>query len=76
MKLEELAWMTVLFRTRKMSKAAEALFISQPALTQCVQRIEAELGFPLFSRSIKGLVPTEKGELFYQMSLDTTARYR
>ena len=76
MKLEELAWMTELFRTRKMSKAAEALFISQPALTQCVQRIEAELGFPLFSRSNKGLVPTEKGELFYQMALDTTARYR
>ena len=76
MTIEELRWMTRLFETRNMSKAAETLFVSQPALSQCVRRIEEQLGFKLFTRSNKGLEPTEKGLLFAEAAQSITATYR
>ena len=68
--------MLELFRTKNMSKAVENLYISQPALSQCLRRIERQLGFKLFDRSNKGLVPTPKGELFYEASLKITDTYQ
>ena len=76
MTIEELCWMSKLFETRNMSKAAEMLFVSQPALSQCVRRIEEQLGFKLFSRSNKGLVPTEKGLLFAETAQSITKTYQ
>lgn len=76
MTIDELQWMTELFRVKKMSKAAENLFITQPALSQCVQRIEKQLGFKLFERSNKGLEPTPKGQLFYKAALRMTGTYQ
>ena len=75
MTLEEVRWMSELFETRKMLKAAENLFVSQPTLSHCLQRVEQQLGFPLFTRPNKGLVPTEKGLLFYEMSLTIRGAY-
>ncbi len=76
MTIEELRWMTKLFETRNMSRAAETLFVSQPALSQCVRRIEEQLGFKLFSRSNKGLEPTEKGLLFAEAAESITRTYQ
>ena len=76
MTLDEIQWMLELFRTKNMSKAVENLYISQPALSQCLRRIERQLGFKLFDRSNKGLVPTPKGELFYEASLKITDTYQ
>lgn len=76
MTVEEIRWMTILFQTGQISKTAEMLFISQPALSQCVKRIEAQLGFSLFERSNKGLVPTERGQLFYKTAIEITDSYQ
>lgn len=46
-----------------MRKAAERLFLTQPALSQRLQTIEKEWGTRLFIRSQKGLEPTPAGEL-------------
>jgi DNA-binding transcriptional LysR family regulator len=48
-----------------MSKAAEELFISQPAVSQAIKKLELELGGTLFIRSNKGLSLTEEGKMFY-----------
>ena len=64
MKLEELKWLNSLFRNCNISATAEEHFITQSALSQCLQRVEREVGFPLFERSNKGLRPTEKGLVF------------
>ncbi len=64
MKLEELKWLNSLFRNCNISSTAEEHFITQSALSQCLQRVEREVGFPLFERSNKGLRPTEKGKIF------------
>ena len=76
MTIDELQWMAELFKVGKMSKAAENLFITQPALSQCVQRLEQQLGFRLFERSNKGLRPTPKGQLFYEAAQRITNTYQ
>ncbi len=76
MTLDELQWMCELFKTKNMSKAVENLYISQPALSQCLRRIEKQLGFKLFERSNKGLEPTKKGEMFYEASLKISHIYQ
>lgn len=50
--------------TLNFRKAAENLFISQPALTYQIQTLEEELGFELFVRTGKGVIMTPAGEQF------------
>lgn len=44
------------------SKAAEALFISQPAVSKQVKKLESELGIPLFERRGNAILLTSSGE--------------
>jgi DNA-binding transcriptional LysR family regulator len=48
-------------RTRSISKAAENLFMAQPNLSKAIKELELEVGFSIFKRNSKGVVPTEKG---------------
>jgi len=61
---------TVLAEERNMRKAAERLFLTQPALSQRLQSIEKEWGAQLFIRSQKGLTATPAGELVIQYAID------
>jgi DNA-binding transcriptional LysR family regulator len=63
MNFSDFQLLTVLAKERNMRKAAERLFVSQPALSQRLQTIEKEWGRPLFLRSHKGLALTPAGEL-------------
>ncbi len=59
-----------------MSKAAEALFISQQALSRCIANMEQELGAELFTRSVKGIRLTEEGQYFYDLFAPQVERFR
>ena len=48
------------------TKAANFLYISQPAVTKSLQKLENELGITLFNRSPKGVTLTENGKIFYK----------
>lgn len=50
---------------KSMTKAAEKLMVSQPAVTKSIKTLEMELGGTLFLRSNKGLELTEEGKNFY-----------
>jgi DNA-binding transcriptional LysR family regulator len=48
---------------RGFSRAAERLYRTQPAISQAVRRLEAEVGTPLFDRSSKDGTLTDAGEI-------------
>ena len=50
---------------KSISKGAEKLLISQPAVTQSIKTLEAELGGQLFIRTPKGVVLTNEGQILY-----------
>jgi DNA-binding transcriptional LysR family regulator len=47
------------------TQAAEALFVSQPAVSMAIRQLEERLGHPLFIRSSKGVTLTPEGQLLY-----------
>ncbi|MBP5384920.1 MAG: LysR family transcriptional regulator [Lachnospiraceae bacterium] len=47
------------------SGAAKKLFISQPAVSKAIARLEQNVGMPLFLRSSKGVELTQEGKLLY-----------
>ena len=55
-------------RLGSVSRAAEALYLSQPAVTLQLQALERELGVRLLERSGRRLTPTREGELLYEMA--------
>ena len=52
--------------TGNISKAAKELYISQPAISKSIQKLEESVGCKLFSRSSRGLVLTDEGKLLYE----------
>ncbi len=55
-------------RLGSVSRAAQALFVSQPAVTQQLQALEREFGVVLFERSGRRMSPTREGELLYELA--------
>ena len=47
------------------SKAANFLHISQPAITKSIQKLEQELDMTLLYRTPKGVCLTENGKIFF-----------
>jgi len=52
--------------SKSISKGAQNLMISQPAVTQSIQTLENELGGKLFIRKPKGVILTNEGEELYK----------
>ncbi|MDF9841555.1 MULTISPECIES: LysR family transcriptional regulator [unclassified Paenibacillus] len=62
MRLEQLYHIVAIAQTGSISTAAERAYISQPALSSSVSKLEVELGVPLFKRTNQGVHPTEIGQ--------------
>ena len=52
-------------KTGNISKAAKELYISQPAISKSIQKLEESMYCELFRRSSRGVSLTEEGELLY-----------
>lgn len=63
MDFRDLAYFEVIGELGHMGRAAERLGRTQPALTKCVQRLEAEVRAELFTRTSRGLSLTRVGEV-------------
>lgn len=71
----ELLYVKTIAEEQSISKAAQKLFLTQPSLSKCIQRIEASLGTKLFKRTSTGLVLTFAGERYYQIATDIMRIY-
>jgi len=60
----------VVAKNGNFTKASKELFISQPAISQTIKKMESILGFSLFIREKKGVVLTSQGqEIFNRLSV-------
>ena len=66
MNLTHLRYVVEVERLGSITKAAAALYMGQPNLSKAIKELEHEVGIPIFKRSAKGVVPTEKGKEFLQ----------
>ncbi|MEO3944030.1 LysR family transcriptional regulator [Gorillibacterium sp. CAU 1737] len=64
MEWQQLEYFETVARLQHMTMAAEALSISQPALSRSIARLEHELGVPLFERSGRSIQLNRYGKLF------------
>lgn len=60
-----------IYETGTMSGAAKQLYVSQPGVGLHLNALEAYTGFPLFERTARKMIPTEKGKLLYQQMLNS-----
>ena len=83
MEFRQIRYALSVAKERSFTKAAARLSISQSAVSEQVQQLEAEIGFPLFRRTSRGIELTERGRTFlYEaervvgdvLSLSDTAR--
>ncbi len=63
------------YSTLNMTKAAEHLNMTQPAVTKAIKDIEEHYGIRLFERLNKGLAPTEKCRNVYYKALAVLSTY-
>jgi DNA-binding transcriptional LysR family regulator len=63
MEIRHLRYFIAVAELRNFTKAAEASFVAQSALSQQISRLEHELGAPLFVRGKRGAQLTPAGEL-------------
>lgn len=66
MRLDDLDYFLAVARHGQVRRAALELDVSQPAVTKGIQRLEAELGFPLFERSRRGMAITGVAMRFHE----------
>ncbi|MFD2630563.1 LysR family transcriptional regulator [Oceanobacillus kapialis] len=65
MNLQMLAYFVIVAKEKSISKAANTLFISQPAVSKQIKKLEEMLGFSLLIRQSKGITLTNKGQRLY-----------
>nr|WP_222129991.1 LysR substrate-binding domain-containing protein [Bordetella genomosp. 13] len=63
LKMRHLALLLQIRQHGSLTRAAERMAISQPALTNTLTELEGMFGAPLFDRSVRGMAPTALGEV-------------
>jgi len=63
---QELMYIYTVYEEGSFSRAAEKLFMTQPALSISIQKIEQSVGMPLFDRSRRPLQLTDAGKIYIE----------
>jgi DNA-binding transcriptional LysR family regulator len=64
LELNQLEYFLTIARLQHVTRAAEVLSISQPALSHSIARLEDEIGVPLFERNGRNIQLTRYGQVF------------
>lgn len=76
MKIDDYRLLITLDETKTLRKAAEILYISQPAVTQRLKAIESSFGVEIFIRTKKQLITTTEGAMIIDHARDMLKRER
>lgn len=63
-----------IYKTGTLTGAAEALFISQPGVSLHLSSLEAYVGYKLFDRTGRKMIPTERGKVLFNALSDPMAK--
>lgn len=66
MELRQLEYFLMVSDLASFTRAAERLYVSQPAVTNAVRSLEEELGIQLLDRSQRKVTLTTEGQIFYR----------
>lgn len=66
MKLREYEYMLAIAQEANMTRAAQHLYISQPALSKLLASVESELGVQLFRQENRRMIPTAAGKIYLE----------
>lgn len=72
--LQQLRLFESVARHGSYTRAAEELFLTQPAVSIQIKRLENQAGLPLFEKIGKKIFPTTAGKAMYEASLDILNR--
>ena len=64
MNILQVKYVLEIAKYQNISRAADALYVSQPALSLQIKKLEEELGFALFVRTPHGVRLSQNGEIF------------
>ena len=67
--MEQIEYLLVISEEKSLSRAAEKLYISQPALTKFIQKIEREYHVKILKRNHNSVELTPEGQLFLREKL-------
>ncbi|HBI74406.1 MAG TPA: LysR family transcriptional regulator [Lachnospiraceae bacterium] len=70
MRLEQLSYLVAIHEYESISLAAEHIYISQPALSSAISKLEDELGVVLLTRTNSGVRLTEIAELIVDKAIE------
>ena len=70
MNLQNMQYLLEISDSGSLSAAAKRLSVTQPYLSKVLRETEKEYGITIFTRGKTGIIPTESGRLFLDMSRD------
>ena len=71
----ELLYVKTIADEKSITGAARKLYVAQPSLSQALQKLEDQIGTPLFKRTTGGLTLTYAGERYYYMACQILKMY-
>lgn len=75
MRIEQIQYFVEAANVGSISLAAQNLFISQQGLSNALQQLEQDIGFPLLTRQARGVSLTNNGKKFYQYACAFLGEY-
>ncbi|WP_332650457.1 LysR family transcriptional regulator [Lysinibacillus sp. 54212] len=75
MDIRKMNYFVAIVKYKSFSRAANALHISQPSLSNAIKALEREIGAPLIERTTKQFQLTELGQQFYDRSVHLTSQF-
>ena len=75
MTIQQLRYAVTISEVGSLNKASEILYVAQPSLTSAIRELEKELDVTLFSRSGRGVTPTNEGTEFIRHARQVLQQY-